>query len=73
MAIGSKVAHDGETWTIVALDGGRATIEAPLADHTRSVAITHLLSAPGSRLLDAGAVLPEPAVGPLFANLTDAR
>lgn len=72
MAIGSKVAHDGETWTVVALEGGRATIKARVAGQTRSVAITHLLSAPGSRLLDSGAVLPEPAVGPLFANLTEA-
>lgn len=70
---GSKLAHDGSVWTVVALSGDRATIEDRVAGSTRSVAITHLLSAPGSRLLDAPIALPRPAIGPLLANLDAAE
>jgi transposase InsO family protein len=71
LAIGSRVVHDGGVWTVVALEGSRATIKADPSRQIRSVAIPHLLSAPGSRLLEATPVLPEPAVGPLFANLAE--
>jgi len=70
---GSKLAHDGGVWTVVSLSGDRATIEDRVAGSTRSVAISHLLSAPGSRLLDAPIVLPRAAVGPLLANLDEAQ
>jgi len=70
---GSKVAHDGSVWSVVALSGDRATIEDRVAGSTRSVAITHLLTAPGSRLLDAPIALPQAAVGPLLANLDEAQ
>jgi len=70
---GSTLAHDGGVWTVVALSGDRATIEDRVAGSTRSVAITHLLSAPGSRLLDAPITLPQLAVGPLLANLDEAQ
>jgi hypothetical protein len=68
---GSKFAHDGGVWTVVALSGDRATIEDRRTGSTRSVAITHLLIAPGSRLLDAPIAPPQPAVGPLLANLDE--
>lgn len=70
---GSKLAHDGGVWTVVSLSGDRATIVDSVAGSTRSVAISHLLSAPGSRLLDAPIVLPRAAVGPLLANLDEAQ
>ncbi len=73
LTVGSKLAHDGAVWTVVALAGDRATIEAQPTRQTRSVAITHLLTAPGSRLLDAQITPPTPAVGPLFANLDEAQ
>ncbi len=55
LAVGSRVAHDGAVWTVVALAGERATLTEQGTAATRSVAITHLLTAPGSRLLDSGA------------------
>ena len=70
---GSKFAHDGGVWTVVALCGDRATIEDRRGGGTRSVTIAHLLSAPGSRLLDAPITPSRPAVGPMLANLTDAQ
>jgi len=71
LTVGSKISHDGETWTVVALGGGRASIEAQLTRQTRSLSIAYLLSAPGFCLLDAATVRPEPAIGPLFANLSE--
>lgn len=73
LTVGSKLAHDGAVWTVVALSGGRVTIEDHVARQTRSVGITHLLSAPGSRLLDLHIAPPLQAVGPLLANLDQAQ
>ena len=71
LAIGSKVTHDGGTWTVVALTGAHATLEDQRAGQTQAVAITHLLTAPDSRLLDVLATRPIPAVGPVLANLAE--
>lgn len=72
LAIGSKVAHDGGTWTVVALTGAHATLEEQPAGRTQAVAITRLLTAPDSRLLDVLAA-PIPSVGPVLANLAESE
>ena len=69
LAVGSRVAHDGAVWTVVALAGERATLTEQGTAATRSVAITHLLTAPGSRLLDVTQAPPALAIAPLLANL----
>ena len=61
LAIGSKVAHDGDVWTVVALTGAHATLEDRRAGRTQAVAITSLLSSPDSRLLGVLAAPPIPA------------
>ena len=71
LSIGSRIAHDGGVWTVLALTGDRATIEDGAARQTRSVRITHLLSSPGSRLLDPPSGPPVGAVGSLLANLSE--
>jgi transposase InsO family protein len=71
LSVGSRIAHDGGVWTVLALTGVRATIEDGAARQTRSVRITHLLSSPGSRLLDPPSGPPVGAVGPLLANLSE--
>lgn len=73
LTVGSNLAHDGAVWTVVALSGDRVTIEDQVARQTRCVGITHLLSAPGSRLLDLHIAPPQQAVGPLLANLDEAQ
>lgn len=69
LAVGSRVAHDGAVWTVVALTGDRATIEDRVAGRTRSVAIAFLLTAAGSRLLDVPITELKPALGPGLADL----
>ena len=73
LAIGSKVAHDGDVWTVVALTGAHATLEDRRAGRTQAVAITSLLSSPDSRLLGVLAAPPIPAVGPVLANLAESE
>jgi transposase InsO family protein len=71
LSVGSRIAHDGGVWIVLALTGERATIEDRAAGQTRSVRITHLLSSPGSRLLDPPSGPPVGAVGPLLSNLSE--
>jgi len=73
LAIGSRVAHDGGVWRVVGLAGDRATLEEPRAGRTRSVTVTHLLTSPGSRLLDVTPAAPAPALGPVLASLAEPR
>jgi transposase InsO family protein len=70
-AVGSRVAFDGGVWTVLALAGDRVTVEERGSGKTCSVLIAHLLSAPGSRLLDPPQEPAVRAVGPLLANLTE--
>jgi helix-turn-helix protein len=71
LCVGSRIAHGGGVWTVLALTGERATIEDRAAGQTRSAWITHLLSSPGSGLLDPPSGPPVGAVGPLLANLSE--
>lgn len=66
LSTGSRVAYGGGVWTVVALTGQRATLSKPGTGETRSVAITHLLIAPGSRLLDVAQTRLTRAVAPLW-------
>lgn len=70
LAVGSLMAYDGGVWKVVDLGGTRVTITTA-GGRTLSVAITRLLSAPGSRLLEADPT-PMPGVGQLFASLPPA-
>jgi len=71
LAVGSRVAYDGSVWMVLALGGERVTVEERASGQTRSVLITHLLSSPGSRLLDLPSAPPVRAIGPLLANLSE--
>jgi transposase InsO family protein len=54
-----------------AANSERVTVEERASGQTRSVLITHLLSSPGSRLLDLPSAPPVRAIGPLLANLSE--
>ena len=71
LTVGSRVAHDGGVWTVIELEGDRVSVEEQGSGRTRSVRIAHLLSAPGSCLLDRPAQSPVAALGPLVANLSE--
>jgi len=66
LAVGAKVAYDGEVWSVVDLAGSRATIEAA-GGRSRSVAITRLLCAPNHLLVDDTPAVP--GVGQVFSSL----
>ena len=51
---GSKLAHDGSVWSVVALSGDGATIEDRASGSTRSVAITLLAGHAGADGADGG-------------------
>jgi transposase InsO family protein len=68
LAVGAKVAYDGDLWTVVDLAGSRATIET-LSGRSCSVAITRLQSAPNRLLTDE---MPAVAgVGQVFSSLSE--
>lgn len=68
LAVGAKVAYDGELWTVVDLAASRATVET-LSGRSCSVAITRLLSAPNRVVTDE---MPAAAgVGQLFSSLSE--
>ena len=69
LSVGSTIAYDGGVWAVLALHGDRVTVEERTSGQTRSVRIAHLLSSPGSRVLDRPSDPPVRAVGPLLANL----
>ena len=73
LTVGSRIAYDGGVWAVVALDGDRVTVEEQGSGRSRSVRIAHLLSVPGSRLLDPPTAGPMGAVGPLLAPYSAVR
>lgn len=72
LAVGSRVAHDGDEWSVVALTGSHVTLEDRRTKRTRAVEITQLSALPNC-LLDVPPVPPTPSIGPLLANLGESE
>jgi transposase InsO family protein len=70
LAVGARVAYDGEVWSVVDVAGSRATIERA-GGPSRSVAITRLLSPPNHLFVDDSSAAA--GLGQVFSSLDEAE
>lgn len=66
---GTRVAFDGGLWEVAELDGEGVLLRSALGQ-VRRESIGHLLSQPGTRVLDAPGGVPAPVPDPVQGMLT---
>ena len=69
--VGARLAHDGELWTVVAMEAGCVVLAGPRAMRKRVVTAT-LLAAATTRVLGAHEVVPSP-IGSVLDDLSEAE
>lgn len=71
VAAGTRLAHDGELWTVVAMEAGCVVLAGPRGARKRVVTAT-LLADPSTKVIGGSESAPEP-MGSILDDLTDAE